>query len=120
AHINVAIASIPVAEARVKTLEAQVKVLETQRLDSFVHSPFDGIVTEKAAEVGEIVAPISIGGSMARGSIVTIAEWSSLQAEVDVAEAYIAQVKPGQRATITVDAFPEKSFAGKVRRILPH
>ena len=86
---------------------------------SFIRSPFDGVVTEKAAEVGEIVAPISIGGSMARGSIVTIADWASLQAEVDVAEAQLGRVKPGQRAAITVDAIPGKVFPGKVRRILP-
>jgi RND family efflux transporter MFP subunit len=84
-----------------------------------IRSPFDGMVTEKAAEVGEIVAPISIGGSMARGSIVTIADWASLQAEVDVAEAQLGRVKPGQRAAITVDAIPGKTFPGKVRRILP-
>jgi len=74
---------------------------------------------EKAAEVGEIVAPISIGGSMARGSIVTIADWASLQAEVDVAEAQLARVEPGQRAAITVDAIPGRVFPGKVRRSCP-
>ena len=77
------------------------------------------MVTEKAAEVGEIVAPISIGGSMARGSIVTIADWASLQAEVDVAEAQLGRVKPGQRAAITVDAIPGRVFPGKLRRVLP-
>ncbi len=77
------------------------------------------MVTEKAAEVGEIVAPISIGGSMARGSIVTIADWASLQAEVDVAETQLGRVKTGQRAAITVDAIPDSVFPGKVRRILP-
>jgi RND family efflux transporter MFP subunit len=77
------------------------------------------MVTEKAAEVGEIVAPISIGGSMARGSIVTIADWASLQAEVDVAEAQLGRVKAGQRVAITVDAIPGKVFPGKLRRILP-
>jgi RND family efflux transporter MFP subunit len=56
---------------------------------------------------------------MARGSIVTIADWASLQAEVDVAEAQLARVRPGQRSAITVDAIPGKVFPGKVRRILP-
>ena len=106
-------------QKRQQTAAARVKVLESQREESFVRSPFDGMVTEKAAEVGEIVAPISIGGSMARGSIVTIADWASLQAEVDVAETQLARVKPGQRAAITVDAIPGKVFPGKVRRILP-
>jgi RND family efflux transporter MFP subunit len=112
-------AAVTSAEARQHTAAARVKVLESQRDESFVRSPFDGMVTEKAAEVGEIVAPISIGGSMARGSIVTVADWASLQAEVDVAEAQLGRVRPGQRAAITVDAIPDKVFPGKVRRILP-
>jgi RND family efflux transporter MFP subunit len=65
------------------------------------------------------VAPISIGGSMARGSIVTVADWASLQAEVDVAESQIRQVEAGRRAAISVDAIPDKVFPGRVRRILP-
>jgi RND family efflux transporter MFP subunit len=112
-------AAVASAEAHQRTAAARVKVLESQRDESFIRSPFDGMVTEKAAEVGEIVAPISIGGSMARGSIVTIADWASLQAEVDVAEAQLRRVKAGQRAAITVDAIPGKTFPGKVRRILP-
>lgn len=112
-------AAVNSAEARQQTAAARVKVLESQREESFVRAPFDGMVTEKAAEVGEIVAPISIGGSMARGSIVTVADWASLQAEVDVAEAQLGRVKPGQRAAITVDAIPDQVFPGKVRRILP-
>jgi multidrug efflux pump subunit AcrA (membrane-fusion protein) len=112
-------AAVGSAEARQRSAAARVKVLESQREESFIRSPFDGMVTEKAAEVGEIVAPISIGGSMARGSIVTVADWASLQAEVDVAEAQLGRVKPGQRAAITVDAIPDKVFPGKVRRILP-
>jgi RND family efflux transporter MFP subunit len=121
AHTQAAAARAAVrsAEARQQTAAARVKVLESQREECFIHSPFDGMVTEKAAEVGEIIAPISIGGSMARGSIVTIADWASLQAEVDVAEAQLGRVKPGQRAAITVDAIPGKVFPGKVRRILP-
>ena len=115
----VARAAVGSAEARQRTAAARVKVLESQREESFIHAPFDGMVTEKEAEVGEIVAPISIGGSMARGSIVTIADWDSLQAEVDVAEAQLERVKPAQRAAITVDAIPGKVFPGQVRRILP-
>ena len=112
-------AAVAGAKARQRTAAARVKVLESQRDERFIRSPFDGMVTEKAAEVGEIVAPISVGGSMARGSIVTIADWASLQAEVDVAEAQLGRVKAGQRAAITVDAIPGKMFPGKVRRILP-
>ncbi len=119
AQSEVARSNIAVGEASEQSAAATVSVLKAQLEDAFIYSPFDGVVTEKAAEVGEIVAPISIGGSMARGSIATIAEWNSLQAEVDVAETYIHQIKPGQRAAITVDAFADKVFPGKTIRILP-
>jgi HlyD family secretion protein len=119
AQAAVARSAVNVAEARLKTMESRMKVLESQLNDHFVFAPFEGVVTEKMAEVGEIVAPISIGGSMARGSIITLADWDSLQAEVDVAETQIAKVVPGQRAAITVDSIPDKVFPGKVLRILP-
>ena len=119
AQAQAARAAVGVAEAMERSAAANVGVLKAQLEDAYVYSPFDGVVTEKAAEVGEIVAPISIGGSMARGSIATIAEWNSLQAEVDVAESYIDRIKPGQRAAIVVDAFPNKMLAGKTIRILP-
>ncbi len=118
-QVATAKSAIAVSERHVATMSARIGILNAQLADARIFSPFDGVVIEKAAEVGEIVAPISIGGSMARGSIATIAERKSLQAEVDVAEQYIAQVKVGQRASIIVDAFAEKPLAGKVLRILP-
>ncbi len=108
-----------VSAQHVKSMAARIGVLKAQLTDSMIFSPFDGVVIEKAAEVGEIVAPISIGGEMARGSIATIAERKSLQAEVDVAEQYISKVKVGQRASISIEAFPDMALPGKVLRILP-
>jgi len=119
AQVAVARAAVNVAQAHDKAAESRVKALREQLEESFIRAPFDGVVSEKAAEVGEIIAPISIGGSMARGSIITLTDWDSLQAEVDVAETQIEHVKPGQRAAITVDALRGKVFPGKVRRILP-
>ncbi|MCZ7647364.1 MAG: efflux RND transporter periplasmic adaptor subunit [Planctomycetota bacterium] len=116
---EVAQRAIEVAEAGVATTRARLNVLEAQRVEYFIRAPFDGVVTEKAAEQGEIIAPVSVGGQLARGSIVTVADWASLQAEVDVAETYLGRVKPGQRAAITVDAMPGKTFAGRLQRILP-
>jgi RND family efflux transporter MFP subunit len=119
AQAQAVLAGVGVAEATERSIISNIGVLQAQLKDAFVYSPFDGVVTEKAAEVGEIVAPISIGGSMARGSIATIAEWNSLQAEVDVSESYIDRVKAGQRAGLIVDAFPNKMYPGKTIRVLP-
>lgn len=118
-QVATAKAATVVAERHVGSMSARIGILNAQLTDARIFSPFDGVVIEKAAEVGEIVAPISIGGSMARGSIATIAERKSLQAEVDVAEQYIAKVRVGQRASVIVDAFPDMPVGGKVLRILP-
>ena len=118
-QVAVARTAIVVSEAHAKSVDTKLNVLQTQLLDYYVIAPYDGVITEKVAELGEIVAPISVGGTMAKGSVATLVDWATLQAEVDVAETQIGNVKPGARAAISVDAIPNKTFPGKVRRILP-
>jgi len=84
-----------------------------------VRAPFGGTVLRKDAEVGEMVAPSSAGGGLTRTAIVTMADLSTLEVEVDVNEAYIAQVRGGQPCRITLDAYPDTSFAGQVRQVVP-
>src|SRR5690242_17297457 len=84
-----------------------------------VRAPFDGTILRKDAEVGEIVAPSSAGGGLTRTAIVTMADLGTLDVEVDVNEAYIAQIVNGQNARITLDAYPDTSFAGRVRQVVP-
>jgi RND family efflux transporter MFP subunit len=84
-----------------------------------VRAPFGGTVLRKDAEVGEIVAPSSAGGGLTRTAIVTMADLGTLEVEVDVNEAYIARVTNGQPARITLDAYPDTSFAGRVRQVVP-
>ncbi|HEY2954650.1 MAG TPA: efflux RND transporter periplasmic adaptor subunit [Candidatus Eisenbacteria bacterium] len=114
------------AETRVSVLEAQLNAAQAnQELarvnleNTRVQAPFDGTVLRKDAEVGEIVAPSSAGGGLTRTAIVTMADLATLEVEVDVNEAYIAQIQNGQAARITLDAYPDTSFAGKVRQVVP-
>jgi len=48
-----------------------------------------------------------------------MADLATLEVEVDVNEAYIAQIRNGQPARITLDAYPDTSFAGRVRQVVP-
>lgn len=114
------------AATRVETLaaqrgsaRAQVALAVANLENTFVRAPFDGTVLRKDAEVGEIVAPASGGGGLTRTAIVTMADLRTLEVEVDVNEAYIAQVANGQEARITLDAYPDTSFAGRVRQVVP-
>src|ERR1019366_9698911 len=73
---------------------------------TIVRAPFAGVVTEKAAQVGEIVSPLSAGGGFTRTGVGTIVDMDSLEVEVDVSESYIGQVKPDMPAEAILSAHP--------------
>ncbi|HUP64712.1 MAG TPA: efflux RND transporter periplasmic adaptor subunit [Thermoanaerobaculia bacterium] len=86
--------------------------------DTIIRAPFDGVVVSKNAQPGEMISPVS-GGGFTRTGICTIVDMSSLEVEVDVNEAYINRVSPGQRVRATLDAYPDWSFAGHVITVVP-
>ena len=78
-----------------------------------IYSPIDGIVLDRAVEVGQTVA-----ASFSTPTLFTLAnDLTKMQVEADVDEADIGQVKEGQRVTFTVDAYMEDSFDGTVSQI---
>ena len=119
AELETARTKAEVLAAQLNASHAQVQQAEVNVENTRVRAPFDGTVLRKDAEVGEIVAPSSAGGGLTRTAIVTMADLGTLEVEVDVNEAYIAQVKNGQPARITLDAYPDTSFAGRVRQVVP-
>src|SRR2546425_6479596 len=111
-------ARVHAQEARVDAAAAAVRFAEATLENTYVRAPFAGTVLRKEAEVGEVVAP-SVGGGLTRGAVVTMADLATLEVEVDVNEAYIARVRGGQRARITLDAYPDTTFRGTVRQVVP-
>ena len=78
-----------------------------------IYSPIDGIVLDRAVEVGQTVA-----ASFSTPTLFTLAnDLTKMQVEADVDEADIGQVKVGQRVTFTVDAYMEDNFEGTVSQI---
>ena len=110
---------LEVAAAQATASRAQTALAQANLENTRVRAPFTGTVLRRDAEVGEIVAPSSAGGGLTRTAIVTMADLTTLEVEVDVNEAYIAQVRNGQPARITLDAYPDTSFTGKVRQVVP-
>jgi len=78
-------------------------------------SPMDGIVTSLNAEVGEIVM---IGTMNNPGTVImTVSDMSEIETEVEVDETDIAQVNLGQETEISIDAYPDTTFRGRVTEI---
>jgi RND family efflux transporter MFP subunit len=106
------------SQARVEAADAALRYAQATLENTYIRAPFTGTVLRKEAEVGEVVAP-SVGGGLTRGAVVTMADLTSLEVEVDVNEAYIGRVHHGQPARITLDAYPDTSFRGEVRQVVP-
>lgn len=87
--------------------------------NTIVRAPFDGVVTVKAAQPGEIVSPISAGGGFTRTGIGTIVDMDSLEIEVDVNERYISRVASGQAVTANLNAYPDWDVPAHVITIIP-
>ena len=113
-----AAARLEAADARLKAAEASLRFARANLENTVIRAPFGGTVLRKEAEIGEVVAP-SVGGGLTRGAVVTMADLTTLEVEVDVNEAYIARVKKDGPATITLDAYPDTSFRGAVRQVVP-
>jgi HlyD family secretion protein len=109
-------------EQQVKTQELRMQqesaTAESARFDLSkvrIESPIDGIVTRRNIEEGETVV---VGTMNNAGTVLlTIADMSVIQAEVDVDETDIPTIQIGQRAKITIDALPGRPFTGKVTEI---
>jgi RND family efflux transporter MFP subunit len=106
------------AEARIGSAQAASQFARANLENTVIRAPFTGTVLRKEAEIGEVVAP-SVGGGLTRGAVVTMADLTTLEVEVDVNEAYIARIKSAQPARITLDAYPDTSFRGQVRQVVP-
>jgi RND family efflux transporter MFP subunit len=119
ADLETAQTKLDVTAAQANAARAQVGVSQATLENTRVRAPFTGTVLRKDAEVGEIVAPSSAGGGLTRTAIVTMADLTTLEVEVDVNEAYIAQIRNDQQARITLDAYPDTSFSGRVRQVVP-
>jgi RND family efflux transporter MFP subunit len=126
AEVDKAKAEVDSIAARINALEQQVLVadrqvdLERTNLDNtIIRAPFSGVAISKDAQPGEMVSPVSAGGGFTRTGICTIVDMRSLEIEVDVNEAYIGRVDPGQGVTAVLDAYPDWQIPARVITTVP-
>jgi RND family efflux transporter MFP subunit len=119
AQLTQAEAEAVVARARSDLAKSEVERLRAL-LDKYeIRAPFAGIVTTKDAQPGEIISPAAAGGGFTRTGICTVVDMDSLEIEVDVNEAFISRVGPGQPARATLDAYPDWEIPASVIAIIP-
>ena len=122
-------AEVEIRESDLRAREQEIKNRETQLnqqqagLESSRHTlsqvrfeaPFDGIVTRRNIEEGEnvVVGTMNNAGTV----LLTVADLSVIEAEIEVDETDIPFVQLGQKAQVTIDALPDQTFTGTVTEI---
>jgi HlyD family secretion protein len=108
--LDTAIANLARAKASVKLAEAQAEQFKTQIAKATIRSPINGVVLDRKVEVGQTVA-----ATFQTPVLFTLAsDLAEMELDVDIDEADVGQVRAGQMATFTVDAYPTRTFRAKL------
>lgn len=105
------------------SLVAQLRYLDATLENMVLRAPFTGTVTQKLSEVGETVSPGSAGGANAINAVAVLADFDSLEVEVEVSENGITKLRKGMPVEVRVDALEAdpgaRSLRGELREIYP-
>ncbi len=105
-------AAVQTARAAAQGFAVQVEQAQKAVRDVVVYAPISGYVSERPADVGEYVSTSS--------KVATIVRTNPLRVRIDIPEQAISSVSPGQSVSVSVSAYPDRAFAGRVARISPN
>lgn len=113
ADLDQAVANVRTARAQVEAATAQLQRDRTNLAYTVIRSPVDGVVINRAVDVGQTVA-----ASFQTPTLFSIGQnLRNMQIDVTVDEADVGQIRPGQTVNFSVDAFPERHFVGRVTQV---
>jgi HlyD family secretion protein len=113
AQVESAKSQMESSKAQVEQAKAALKLAETNLRYTTIRSPVNGIVISRNVDVGQTVA-----ASLQAPTLFTIAkDLTQMQVDTNFSEADIGRIEEEQEATFTVDAYPERTFRGRVSEI---
>ena len=111
-------AACSAARENAKVSDARVDVANANLDRTILRAPFNGVIAEINGEVGEFVTPSPVG--IPTPPTVDVVDTSCLYISAPIDEVDAPAVRAGQKARITLDAFPGRKFPGFVRRVAPY
>lgn len=112
--LEIAQANVENAQAQIRRAEGLVKQMQDTLEKTTLYAPIDGTVSSRTSEVGERVVAT---GQFTGTEVMRVANLDEMEVRVNVNENDVVNVKVGDRARITIDAFPNRKFTGKVKEI---
>ena len=113
--LEAARANVTAIERRIDQARAGVAAAQDTLSKTTMRAPMDGVVTALPVEEGEVAVIGTMNNPGTR--LLTIADMSVVEAVMEVDETDIPTVKLGQRATVTIDAYPNQTFSGVVTEV---
>jgi len=111
---------IDAAEAQRREAEANLAYAQIQLDYTVVRAPVSGTILEKVAEKGELVTNVNFGGTRgAKSSVVTMADLSDLQVELDINENDLPKIHLAQKCEVRLDTAPGLAIRGEVDEMSP-
>ena len=109
-----------VALAQITCAKGQIAHAQTYVDWCVIRAPISGTILEKLVEADELVTPMTFGGTRGPSTaLVSMADLTDLQVEIDLNEADLAKIHPKQRCRISPEAYPAKQYGGYVAEIAP-
>ncbi len=105
-------ATVANSQAAVEAAQANLSLTKRNLTYTTVVAPMAGYVSDRPADVGEYISP--------QQKVATIVNINPLRVKIDVPEQAIPQIHQGESVSVSVAAYPERSFSGRVARISPN
>ena len=106
-------AQLKSAQAQIRQSQASLSMNEVNLEHTVIRAPIDGIVTSRLVDVGQTVA----ASFQAPELFVIAADLTKMRVIANIDESDVGRIRPNQRVTFTVDAFPAEEFEGSVSQI---
>jgi membrane fusion protein, macrolide-specific efflux system len=106
------------ARARLKAAEVALETARDRLRYADIEAPFDGTIIQRTIQPGEVVVP-GVTATVEGKALLVLADISVLLVKIDLNQIDVARVQRGQKAEVTLDALPGKTFSAVVTRVAP-
>jgi HlyD family secretion protein len=110
---------IDAMRAQVKQAEGTLAFAQTQLDNTVIRAPISGAILERNVERAEFVTTGFVSDRGAKGYVVSMADLTDLQVELDIDQKDFARLGPRQPAAITTDTYPDRKYQGEITEISP-
>ncbi len=110
-RIDAALQDVAAARSQVQAARAALEQADIQRQYARLKAPISGVITSRNVEPGEVVSP--------GREVLTLSDLARVDLKIFVDETAIGKVKPGQKADVRIDTYPDKVYTGHVAFVSP-